>query len=140
MRAINTSGLRRGRARVSHGQGSYASLAPEHRSVHNGRPEVPLPPPQRHVHQRDHHRHFDERPDLRGERLPGADVEDTSGDGDGQLMPGVNIFLQWKTTFRIEAGLDQTCILALLMLEQCTCPLFQIVLKYLFLLLNRCSR
>jgi hypothetical protein len=77
--------------------------------------EMSHSPPQRHVHQRDHYRHLDERPDDGGERLPGADAEHADSDGDSQLMHGVNKYLQWKTTFRIVPGLDQTCILATLM-------------------------
>ena len=47
--------------------------------------KIALPEPQRHVHQADHHRHFDQRPDDRGKGGAGIDAVDRHGDGDGQF-------------------------------------------------------
>jgi hypothetical protein len=49
--------------------------------------EVSLPPPERHVYQRDHHRHLDERPYHRSERLPRADAEHAERNSDCLSFP-----------------------------------------------------
>ena len=49
------------------------------------RREVPTLEEERHVDQPDHHRHFHQRADDRGEGHTGVDAEDGHGHGDGQL-------------------------------------------------------